>query len=144
MSITSANSVFMIAVPDLFPVPVKLQGYSADDAFMADAVVVAETLMGVIAANCRQVMCQTQHPSPSHCRPTARPSLCLRRFVQAMQAAKGDTYAVRATIAVPGISRAFACTKGFLTEYKPFPDAKKLLQPVAYKITFESVTASAI
>ena len=142
MSITSANSVFMVAVPDLFPVPVKLQGYSADDAFMADAVVVAEALMGVDGK-----LSAGYVPNPTIITVTLQadsPSIALfETVVQAMQAAR-DTYAVSATIAVPGISRAFACTKGFLTEYKPMPDAKKLLQPVTYKITFESVTASAI
>lgn len=142
MSITSANSVFMLAVPDLFPVPVKLQGYSADDAFMADAVVVAETLMGVDGK-----LSAGYVPNPTVITVTLQadsPSIALfEAVVQAMQAAR-DTYALSATIAIPGVSRAYACVKGFLTEYKPMPDAKKLLQPVTYKITFESVTASAI
>jgi len=142
MSITSANSVFMVAVKDLFPVPIKLQGYSTDDAFMADAVVVTETLMGVDGK-----LSAGYVPNPTVITVTFQAdsnSIALfEAVVQAMQAAR-DTYELSATIVIPGVSRAYACVTGFLTEYKPLPDAKKLLQPVTYKITFESVTVSAI
>ena len=45
--LTSANSEFMITINDLYPVPQKLQGYSADDAFTTDAVAATETQVGV-------------------------------------------------------------------------------------------------
>lgn len=142
MSITSANSVFMVTVPDLYPVPQRLQGYSADDSFMADAVVLAETLMGVDGK-----LSSGYVPNPTTLTITFQadsPSIAIFEYiVQSMQAAR-DTFAISGTIALASIGRAYACVKGTLTEYTPLPPGKKVLQPVTYKIVFESVTASAI
>ncbi|WP_321899871.1 phage tail fiber protein [Paraburkholderia heleia] len=46
-TITSANSAFSISVTDLYPVPQAIHGYAADDAFTAEAVEMAEIVMGV-------------------------------------------------------------------------------------------------
>ena len=46
-TITSANSAFSLAVTDLYPAPQAIQGYAADDAFSAEAIELAEIVMGV-------------------------------------------------------------------------------------------------
>ena len=46
-TITSANAQVMLNVPGVFPTPVQLAGFAADDAFTQDAYDVAETRMGV-------------------------------------------------------------------------------------------------
>ena len=37
-TLTVANSVYMLMIVDLFPVPQQLQGYSVDDVFSTEAV----------------------------------------------------------------------------------------------------------
>ena len=46
-TITSANSVFTVVIPGLFPAPVQLKGYATDKAFATDAIDLAEVQMGV-------------------------------------------------------------------------------------------------
>jgi len=142
MNITAANSVFMMNFGALFPIPQKLQGYSADDAFMADAVEIAQTVMGVDGK-----LSAGYVPNPVVMTITLQadsPSIKLFDFLaQAMQASR-DIYELSGTIALPAISKSYALTKGVMTEYKPLPDVKKILQPVTYRITWEAVTASAL
>lgn len=141
MSITSANSVFMLSFGSLFPIPQKLEGYSADDSFMIDDVEIAQTLMGVDGK-----LSAGYVPSPKVMTITFQadsPSIAKFEFlIAAMKAAK-DTFELNGTIALSGIGRAYSLTKGILTNYKPLPDAKKVLQPVSYKITWQDVEPSA-
>src|SRR5574343_439884 len=46
-SITSANAVLMLTIPNLFQLPQRIQGWAADDAFGSDAVTTGDTVMGV-------------------------------------------------------------------------------------------------
>ena len=46
-TITAANSAYAIAVANLFPSPITLQGFAADDAFASDSVTMAENIVGV-------------------------------------------------------------------------------------------------
>ena len=47
MSISSTNAVITLTVPLLFPVPVQLQGWAADDVYDSDEVEFATTIMSV-------------------------------------------------------------------------------------------------
>jgi hypothetical protein len=42
-------------------------------------------------------------------------------------------------VTLPGISKKFTMVNGVLTRGKPIPDAKKVLQPQTYEITWEKV-----
>ena len=46
-SITSANAIIMLTIPDLFPAPQQLQGFAADDVYGVNDLKSAEVLMGV-------------------------------------------------------------------------------------------------
>ena len=47
-------------------------------------------------------------------------------------------------ITLPSTGLKYTLNKGSLTKGKPLPDAKKVLQPVTYTITWESITPSAV
>lgn len=137
-TITSANSVFSLAVLNLFPTPQKVQGYSADTAFTLDAVASAEVHMGVdgklsagYTPQPRKLKVKLQADSDS--------VDIFDQWHQAQQAIK-ELYACNATIDVPALGKSYTLTKGFLSNYKPMPDAKKVLEPVEFEITFELVT----
>ena len=45
--ITSANAIYTLIIPDVFPAPQQLQGFATDDAFDTDASDVVEARIGV-------------------------------------------------------------------------------------------------
>lgn len=139
-TITSANSVFTIVVPGLFPAPVQLRGYATDRAFTTEAVDLAEIQMGVdgrmtagFVPNPVKQTITLQADSPSKDIFTA--------LIQAMKTAR-EVYFVSGSIALPSTGEAFTLTRGILTNAKQIPDAQKVLQPVDYVITWESVNRS--
>lgn len=139
-TITSANSVFTIVIASLFPVPVQLQGYASDKAFITEAVDLAEVQMGVdgrmTAGFTPMPTKQTitlQADSPSRDIFTA--------LIQAMKTAR-EVFYISGAIALPSTGESFTLTRGILTNAKQIPDAQKVLQPMDYVITWESVNRS--
>lgn len=139
-TITSANSVFTLVVPGLFPAPVQLRGYSSDKAFTTEAVDLAEVQMGVdgrmtagFTPNPVKQTITLQADSPSKDIFTA--------LIQAMKTAR-EVYFVSGSISLPSTGESFTLTRGILTNAKQIPDAQKVLQPVDYVITWESVSRS--
>lgn len=139
-TITSANSVFTLVVAGLFPAPVQLRGYSSDKAFTTEALDLAEVNMGVdgrmTAGYTPMPTKQTitlQADSPSKDIFTA--------LIQAMKTAR-EVFYMSGSIALPSTGESFTLTRGVLTNAKQIPDAQKVLQPVDYIITWESVNRS--
>ena len=139
-TITSANSVFTLVVAGLFPAPVQLRGYACDKAFTTEAVDLAEVQMGVdgrmtagFVPNPVKQTITLQADSPSKDIFTA--------IIQAMKTAR-EVFYISGSISLPSTGESFALTRGILTNAKQIPDAQKVLQPVDYVITWESVNRS--
>lgn len=139
-TITSANSVFTIVIAGLFPAPVQLQGYASDKAFTTEALDLAEVQMGVdgrmtagFVPNPTKQTITLQADSPSKDIFTA--------LIQAMKTAR-EVFYISGTIALPSTGESFTLTRGILTNAKQIPDAQKVLQPVDFVITWESVSRS--
>lgn len=139
-TITSANSVFTLVVAGLFPAPVQLRGYASDKAFTTEAVDLAEVQMGVdgrmtagFVPNPVKQTITLQADSPSKDIFTA--------MIQAMKTAR-EVFYISGSIALPSTGESFTLTRGILTNAKQIPDAQKVLQPVDYVITWESVNRS--
>lgn len=139
-TITSANSVFTIVIAGLFPAPVQLQGYASDKAFTTEAVDLAEVQMGVdgrmTAGYVPNPVKQTitlQADSPSKDIFTA--------VIQAMKTAR-EVFYISGSISLPSTGESFTLTRGILTNAKQIPDAQKVLQPMDFVITWESVNRS--
>lgn len=139
-SITSANSVFTLVVAGLFPAPVQLQGYSSDRAFTTDALELAEVNMGVDGR-----MTAGYTPNPTKQTITLQADSPSKDFftaiIQAMKTAR-EVFYFSGSIALPSTGESFTLTRGILTTGKQIPDAQKVLQPVDYVITWESVNRS--
>ena len=139
-TITSANSVFTLVVAGLFPAPVQLKGYASDKAFTTEAVDLAEVQMGVdgrmtagFVPNPVKQTITLQADSPSKDIFTA--------VIQAMKTAR-EVFYISGSISLPSTGESFTLTRGILTNAKQIPDAQKVLQPVDYVITWESVSRS--
>ncbi len=139
-TITSANSVFTIVIPGLFPAPVQLHGYASDKAFTTEALDLAEVQMGVdgrmtagYTPNPTKQTVTLQADSPSKDIFTA--------LIQSMKTAR-EVFYISGSIALPSTGESFTLTRGILTNVKQLPDAQKVLQPMDFIITWESVNRS--
>lgn len=137
--ITSANSTLTVAVTSLLPVPFNVQGYAADEAFMTDSIDVAETMMGVdgkLSAGYTPVIVPLTITLQAD-----SPSISLFDSWLGAQEAGRQIFTAVATLTLPSVAKSYIFTKGVLKSVKKFPDGKKVLQPVQYKLEFESCTA---
>lgn len=136
-TITSSNSVFSITVPGLFPVPIQLQGYSAERAWNSDSVDLAEVQMGVDG---RMTAGYTPNPVPMTVSLQAdSPSKKdLLNIVNAIKSNR-EIFYLSATIDLPATGESFVCTRGVLRNVKFLPDAGKVLQPMDFTIVWESI-----
>ena len=57
----------------------------------------------------------------------------------AKQQAIKDVYRATAQIVLPSVGMVYTCSNGVLTHYAPISDAKKVLQPRKFGITWESI-----
>jgi hypothetical protein len=142
MSITAASAIVSIGIPLLFPTPQQLQGFAPDAVFDIPAIKSAEATIGVDGKKSAgfvfvlvpiQYMLQADSNSNS-----------FFDTWHAQNTAAQDDYAASGLILVPSIGTKYILTNGSLTEWKPGPDAKKLLQPRRHEITWESIQAAPI
>lgn len=141
-TITAANSQFSLAIADLYPSPQTLQGYAADDAFSTESVDIAETVMGIdghlsggFVFNPTQ---QTITIMPDS------PSLEIFENWQSATKAVREVYVANAVIILPAIDRKFTLKRGFLVGAPPITSVRKTLQPLQYRVHWESVTGEPI
>lgn len=136
-TLTSANSSFALAVDPVFPAPQLLQGYATDDTFTTEANQQIETLMGVdgnlsggFVFNAYVMSITLQADSDSN---------DLFDAWAAYQRATKQVAIASATIALPSVTKKYICTKGYFTSNAPIPDAKKILQPRRFQITWQNI-----
>ena len=136
-SLTAANAVITLTIPGVFGRPQQLKQFAVDDVADVDTLTVAETAMGVdgflsggYVYNAVKYVYTLQANSPSN-------------FIfdqwKAAQDAQQDTFAANGLLSLKSLGTKWTWTNGFLTEYKPAPDVKKILQPRKFQITWERV-----
>lgn len=139
-TITSANSVFMLGVATIFAAPRKLEGYSADDAFTNESLASAEVSMGVdgrLSAGfvfvpfVQRIVLQADSPS----------NALFDQWWGQQQRAK-EVYPATGVVTLPSIGKKWNLTRGWLTGYKPMPDAQKILRPRDFQITWQATAPS--
>lgn len=136
--ITGANSIFTLSVGTIFPAPIQLQGYAADDAFNTDPLESAELSMGVdgilsggfVFVPVRQTIA-LQADSPS---------VALFDGWWAQNQTLRQNFKAQGVIILKAIGTKWALVNGSLTSYTPIPSVHKLLQPRRFGITWESVS----
>lgn len=141
-TITSANSQFALAIAGLFPAPQLLQGYASDDAFSTAAVSNAQTVRGIDGKMSAGFVFNDIQQTIT-VMPDSNSLQLFNAWVVAQLAAR-EVLVASATISLPAIGMKYVCTKGVLTLSPPIPDVKKVLSPVAYQITWESIVGAQI
>ena len=135
--ITSANSVLMIGVNSLYPVPQQLQGFGQDDAYSMESVENKEVQMGVDGnmsagwiPQIKTMSVTLQADSPSN--------IFFEAWYAAEEAAQ-SAYFSFGTLVQPAVSRTYILTNGVLSNYTPLAEAKKVLQPRKFQIKWNVV-----
>ena len=141
-TITSANSTFALAVTGIFPAPQFLQGYAADDAFTADAIDMAETVIGVDGQMSAGFVFNVT-PMTITLMPTS-PSLILFEAWTNTQKAQQEVYRCDGVIRLPSIGRSYILKNGVLKQASQFPAVKKTLQPMTFQIVWQSIISEPV
>jgi hypothetical protein len=139
-SITSANVVMTITVPGLYDSPQQFSGYSTDKVWSAEAVKLAETMMGVdghLSAG------YVPNPVPFTVSLQAD-SLGIDIFEAITNATRQarEVYRISGTISVPATGKVYTGTNGVLDTAAVIPDASKTLQAQNFIIIWEKLVPS--
>ena len=141
-TLTSANSVLMIGIANLFNVPVPIQGYATDDAFATEDVDTAETMMGVDGKLSAGF---TPYPVSLdiNLQADSASNIFFDAWIQAEAVAR-EKYIANATILLPGTGLLYAFTRGFMTKVNVMPSAKKVLQARKFTIVFQNLSRAPV
>lgn len=137
-TITSANASVALVVQGVFGrVPQLLAGFEADDAFTAAAYDVAETRMGVdgiLSAG----YTPTEKPFGITFKADSPSILTFDTWGLAEAAAK-EKFVAGMVIDMPSIGKVFTFNVGWLKNFKPLPDAKKVLEGQTYALVWQDI-----
>lgn len=141
-TITSANSVLMLGISNLFNIPIQIQGFAADDAFTLEDVDMAETMMGVDGK-----LSGGWIPVVKSLEITLQADSASNDFFDAWIAAETvarEKYKSNGSILLQGTGRLYVLTNGFLKKGNLMPPAKKVLQPRKFTIEFEGIAGAPV
>lgn len=136
MSLTAANATIFLTFEALFPGPVQIQKFAADEVMDAAEVEGAETSMGVdgnLSGGYINVPFEQGYTLQAD-----SPSVFIFDQWYYQQKAILDTINPNGIITMPSLGKKWNMTKGFLIGYKPMPDLKKIAQPQKFRIRWES------
>ena len=136
-TITSANLIYMISVAGLFSAPVRLEGYSVDDAFSSGEVNHAELQLGVdaqVGAGYIPALIPQKFMFLA-----SSPSIDIFETWGRTNSQQLETLTAQGTAFFPATGKSYTCIDGFLTGYSPMPDAKKVLGPRPFTVTWSDI-----
>lgn len=136
-SITVANAVVTMSIETIATTPVQIQGFAQDDVFDVPQIKSVEELMGVDGFLSFGFV-YVPIPWTFSLQADSASNDFFDMWWTQMQAAQ-DVYVASGQIVLPGIATKINMSRGGLTMYKPAPDAKKLLQPRKFQVTWNGV-----
>jgi hypothetical protein len=137
LTITAANSQYMLTVDRLYTTPFRLEGFSADDVFGTEDMEFVETVMGVDGRLSAGFVC-VAIPQTITIMPDSPSSTYFDNWSGAQRNAR-EVYRCDGTCILPGIAMAYRMTRGFMTRYKPIPDVRRVLQARQFRIVWEKI-----
>lgn len=135
--ITSANAVLLLSVPLLLPVAQQIQGFGLDDAFDLDDITPSEVFMGVDGTLSGGFV-YVARPMTVTLQADSASNDFFDAWMSGQQAGVGSAPA-EGVLTLTAIQRSYTLVTGFLTRYHPVADAKRVLQPRKYQITWQNI-----
>ena len=140
MAITSADAVLTLTQPTLFPGgPQTLSQFAVDDIYDTDSIKSIEALMGVdgfltggYVFNKVKYVYTLQADSPS--------TFVFDQWKLA-QDAQEDTLPANGLMTLKSLGTKWKWTRGFLTEWSPAPNVKKLVRERKFTVEWQSVVS---
>jgi hypothetical protein len=140
MSITSANAVYTLTIPGIFQRPVQLHEFATDDIFGTESLKSVETMMGV-DGNLTGGFAYVEVKQSVALMADSQSGDIFDQWWQFSQTLV-EAYPALGLIILPSVGKQYVMQKGYLTGYKPIPDAKKTLQPRTFEITWQRIIAN--
>ncbi len=136
-TLTAADTLITLSVPDVFGAPFTLAGFATDDVYDAPELDVAETAMGVdgrLSAGFRFVPVMQAFMLMAD-------SLSIDAFetIYSQQQQNRAVYAFTGLTTLLAVGKQYAMTRGFLRNYSPMPAGKRILQARHFGIEWQSV-----
>jgi hypothetical protein len=141
-TLTTANSSFAIIIPGVYNAPTNIKGYATDDAFAIEEIEKVEARIGVDGKASFGYKFELYQQDVTLQGDSASFDV-FNNWQIAMDAVR-EVLTASATIIIPSIGYKYTFTNGTMTRFKPFPDAKKVLQTTKFRITWESVVGSKV
>ena len=136
-TITSANLVYMITIAGIVTTPTQLYGFAVDDAFSQGEVDHAELQQGVdalVGAGWIPALIPQKFMFLA-----SSPSVDLFELWAQTNNTNQSSFAAQATVSIPAINKTYNMIDGYLKGYSPLPDAKKVLSPRSFTITWSDI-----
>ena len=136
MSITSVNAVIMLTAGTIFPQPYQLQQWTADNIVGTDPIKAAEIQMG-LDGNLTAGFINAPTPQNFYLMADS-PATYFFDQLYFQEKAQQDKIPIFGTLAFPAVRKKWALVKGFLEDYAPVPNAKKVLEGLQYRVIWQS------
>lgn len=140
--ITSANSTLILGINGVLPVPQQIFQFSAEDIFTTEPVDPTETMLsldgtlnGGFLFTKKEMDISLMASSPSN----ELFDLWYQTMNQAVQ-----TFTAFGSILIPSLGYYYTLTNGFLSRYAPTSDARKVMMPRRFRITWEDIDSNLI
>lgn len=134
MTITSANSIYMLSITGVFNSPQQLMAFGVDEAFDTEAAETAEVVIGVdnygVAGWRPYNILQTVTLLPSS------PSFVIFENWISAQGTSNEIIYASAVVTLPSIGRKYTFPQGSLTRYPALPNVRRVLQNRQFQITW--------
>lgn len=136
-TVTSANSVFTLVIPGIYPVPTRLQGWAPDDAFDTEAVETAVVTMGVDGQQSAGWV-PNSTPMSLHFQANS-PSISVFDTWDATESQAREKYTASGLITTPSIKKSWVLSNGVLQNVVRIPPGRRTLQPQVFRLMWETI-----
>jgi hypothetical protein len=139
-ALTAADVVITITVDGLFDTPTQLQGFAADNIIDTDAIVNAETVIGV-DGRLSAAFVHNKVPQKIHLQADSESIDLFDAWYRAQQ---NNQKIYFASLMITSIStgKTYTATRGVMVKGKAVPDFKKKIEAQEYDLEWESVTVA--
>ena len=139
-SITSANAIIVLTIPNLYTTPQQLIGFSADDIYDIDQQQAAETMMGadgrLSAGYVFAEKKQRFNFSPGS------PSVSIFETLKTAENQIREKYWIAGLTTLTSVGVKYKMVNGVMSVYSPMPQAGRVLKTRVFEITWERIEPS--